>query len=88
MAVTTSKLSSSMPWTRRDVVLWTPEGGLGGVGGWLARRQLSADQRETLDHAVGPLGGARPFIVPYSALREPDRVALAALLDQHGLQAA
>jgi len=87
-AVTTSKLSSSIAWTRRDVVLWTPEGGLDGVGGWLARSQLSADQRRALDETAGPLGGMRPFIVPYSALREDDRVALAALLDEHGLHPA
>lgn len=86
VAVTGSKVSSSISLRERDVVLWTPEGGLGGVGGWLARSQLSAEQRRTLDAAAGPGGRVRPFIVPYSALREPDREALAALLEQHGLR--
>ena len=82
---TTAQLSTSITRRHPDVILWTRVGGLRGANAILLRRQLPGDVRRRLDAASASAEPLHPFIVPFSALRDDDRDAIATSLAARGL---
>jgi hypothetical protein len=82
---TTAQLSTSITRKHPDVILWTRVGGLRGGNAILLRRQLPGEVRERLDARSASAEPLHPFIVPFSALGDDGREAIATSLEARGL---
>ena len=82
---TTAQLSTSITRKHPDVILWTRVGGLRGGNAILLRRQLPDEVRQRLDARSTSAEPLHPFIVPFSALGDDGREAIATSLQARGL---